>query len=103
VNDIEKWASGEAEKRWPATGRVLIDRDDWYNEGNAVGFRIAASLLAKRLLSDEAIEAAARAVHLAIWPKPDWDEMEEEYRNSIRKQERAALSAALDTITKEKS
>lgn len=91
---VDDWARDQAEKRYPATwqDRGRTDRDD---ERDA--FKEGVSALADALLSDEAMEAAARQ----YWALPNWERLTKFDRARQVVFMRAALQAAVDAVTKE--
>lgn len=50
------------------------------------------------VISDEAVEAAARVSHALRWPDAPWDAMNDRARTYVRKNARAALEAAAPFI-----
>lgn len=89
---VDDWARREAERQYPADakgliGAVQIERREAHADGIVHAF--------SALLSDEAVEAAARAV---------CDEHNagafERYRDTWLVEGRAALQAAIDAVTK---
>lgn len=83
---VEDWANREA---------AAFSHGDKYGEIEPAFFD-GVMKLADRLLSDEAVEAAART-ELTI----GWDELDEAERDYMRIEMRAALQAAIDAVTRE--
>lgn len=101
---VESWARSEAERRYPASwaDRGRTDRDD---ERSA--FEEGALALADRLLSDETVEAAAKALYeqtvrsmsnAAGVQMPAWS-MDLLGSIDSTRDARAALEAALAAVT----
>lgn len=99
---VDDWARREAEQY--AHGDVYGDIQ--------LGFRAGVASLADALLSDEAVEAAARALG-GLEPGEDWPTnielgghallgtRDDEFKADMHEQARAALQAAVDAVTKE--
>ncbi len=99
---VEDWAKREAL-------RQLGPGDGWKLERAC--FASGITLLADCLLSDEAVEAAARALAM-LEPGEPWPSNEalgggptstrdDEYRSSFRDDAQWALQAAIDAVTRE--
>lgn len=89
---VEDWSKREAIKVWPLFSK----------ETDAAV--LMSNRLADRLLSDEAVEAAARALYVAQGagkPWSSWDRVSEDDRAVWRDEARAALRAAIDAVTRE--
>ena len=89
---VDDWARREAKQY--AYGDVYGDIQ--------LAFRVGVASLADVLLSDEAVEAAARsAAHRALATPRPWESMTDYGRQQFLKAARADLQAAINVVTKE--
>lgn len=80
-----------AEEKYPWQGHG----GSYDRETDLMRTAFLAGWKARGEVTEEVVERAAEAVHARIWPGLNWDDMPEQYRQDIRAQERAALSATL--------
>lgn len=96
---VDDWARREAERRYPADAKGLISAVQIERrEARADGITHAFDAL----LSDEAVEAAARsAAHRAVAAPRPWESLTDYGRQQFLKAARADLQAAINVVTKE--
>jgi hypothetical protein len=104
VMTVEDWARREAQRRFNEVGaRVTVEQARGIAEGIETAF--------DRLLSDEAVEAAARALAM-LEPGEPWPSNEalgggptstrdDEYRSIRRDEAQWALQAAIEAVARE--